>query len=369
LAQGEAADKSEIRNLKSETNPKCQKSQKHKTFLLREVKRTEKPRIYITDFLTGDLTVEQSILGELAEVIALGAEREEQLRGRIEDAACLMVYHFLGLGAKTINRLQQCKLIIRCGVGIDNVDCAAARKKGIAVANVPDYGTEDVADTAIGLMLSLTRGSHLLNSRLRSGRGPWSYTQAMPLHRLRGRVFGVVGLGRIGTATAHRAKALGMSVLFYDPYVGDGWDRAHGVRRTETLNELLSQAHILSLHCPATPETIGMIRAEQLARLPHGSFLINTARGALVDAGAIPPAIRSGQLAGAGLDVLATEPPSDDEPLLAAWRDPADPCHDRVIITPHAAFYCEEGMIDIRVKASEACRKALLGEPLRNVVN
>jgi D-3-phosphoglycerate dehydrogenase/C-terminal binding protein len=112
-----------------------------------------------------------------------------------------------------------------------------------------------------------------------------------------------------------------------------------------------------------------MIRAGQLARLPRGAFLINTARGALVDSSAVPPAIHAGQLAGAGVDVLATEPPAADDPLIAAWRNPADACHDRVIIAPHAAFYCEEGMMDIRVKAAEGCRKALLGEPLRNVVN
>ncbi len=326
-------------------------------------------RIYITDFITDDLRVERGILGDIAEVRALGAEREEQLKGRIEDAACLMVYHFLGIGAETISRLQQCRLIVRCGVGVDNVDCAAARKRGILVANVPDYGTEDVADTTIGLLLNLTRGSHLLNSRLRSNRGVWSYTQASPLYRLRGRTFGVVGMGRIGTAATYRAKSLGMNGVFYDPYVADGWDRAHGVRRAETLNELLAQTHVLSLHCPATPETIGMIGAEQIARMQRGSFLLNTARGAILDTSAIVPAIRSGQLAGAGIDVLATEPPCADDPLIGAWRDPSDPCHDRVIITPHAAFYCEEGLLDIRIKASEACRKALLGQPLRNVVN
>ena len=242
---------------------------------------SHKPRIYITDFLTGDLTVERRILGEVADVIALGAEREEQLLGHIEDAACLMIYHFLSVGAETLGRLRQCKLIVRCGVGIDNVDWAAARKLGIPVANIPDYGTEDVADTAIGLMLSLTRGSQFLNSRLRAARGPWSYTQAMPLYRLRGRTFGIIGLGRIGTAAAHRAKALGMNVTFYDPYVPDGWDRAQGIRRTEALNDLLAQTHVLSLHCPATPETVGMIGSDQLARLerlkarlkPIGRFL------------------------------------------------------------------------------------------------
>jgi C-terminal binding protein len=328
-----------------------------------------KPRVYITDFIDGSLDVEQRILGELATIKALGAQSEEELNGQIEDASCLMVYHFLGLSAKTINRLNSCKLIVRCGVGIDNVDHAAARKKGIAVANVPDYGTEDVADTAIGMLLSLTRGTHFLNSRLQAGHEPWSYTQAAPLYRLRGKTFGVIGMGRIGTATSHRAKALGMKVVFYDPYVPDGWERAHGVQRVERLNDLLSQAHVVSLHCPATPETIGMIGAEQIALMPRGSFLINTARGSLLDTRAIPSAIRSGQLAGGGIDVLPIEPPREEDPLINAWRNPADPCHERLIITPHAAFYSEEGLMDIRVKAAGACRRALLGEPLRNVVN
>ncbi|MCY3020309.1 MAG: C-terminal binding protein [Planctomycetota bacterium] len=329
----------------------------------------EKPRVYVTDFVTDDLAVEKRILGDLADVRALGAQGEAQLEGRIEDAACLMVYHFVSIGAATIGRLKQCKLIVRSGVGYDNIDGAAARAKGIPLCNVPDYGTEDVADSAIGMLLTLTRATHLLNSRLRSGRGVWSYTQAVPMHRLRGRTFAVVGMGRIGTATTHRAKSHGMDVVFYDPYVADGWERASGVRRVETLDELLAQAHVLSLHCPATPETLRMIGAAQIARMPRGSFLINTARGVVLDTSAIPPAIRSGQLAGAGVDVLPIEPPRDDDPLIAAWRDPSDPCHDRVVISPHAAFYSEEGMLDIRVKSAHACRRALLGQPLRNVVN
>jgi len=207
------------------------------------------------------------------------------------------------------------------------------------------------------------------NTRLRSNLGIWSYTQAVPVHRLRGRKFAIVGIGRIGTAAGQRAKALGMEVVFYDPHVPEGLEREQDVRRVGTLEELLAQAHVLSLHCPATPETIGMIGREQIARMPRGSFVINTARGKVLDTSAIPPAIRSGQLAGAGIDVLPVEPPPKDDALIAAWRDPNDPCHDRVIITPHAAFYSEDGMVDIRVKASECCRKAVLGEPLPNVVN
>src|SRR5439155_19420279 len=116
-----------------------------------------------------------------------------------------------------------------------------------------------------------------------------------------------------------------------------------------------------SLHCPATPETMGMIGAQQIALMGRGSFLINTARGALLDTSAIPPAIRSGQLAGAGIDVLPTEPPAPGDPLITAWRDPRDPCYERVIVAPHAALYCEEGLRDIRMKAAEACRKPLNG--------
>ena len=328
-----------------------------------------RPRIYVTDFLTDELAVEKDILGDLAEVIALGAEREEQLEGRVEDATCLMVYHFLSVGATTLARLRQCKLIVRCGVGVDNVDCSAARKLGIPVSNVPDYGTEEVADTTIGMLLTLTRGTHLLNSRLRAGRGEWTYTQAVPVFRLRGRTLGIVGLGRIGTATALRAKALGMQIIFYDPYVADGWDRVHGIDRTESLPALLVRSQVLSLHCPATAETCGLIGAAQIAALPRGSFLINTARGTILDTRAIVPAIHSGQLAGAGIDVLPGEPPDADDPLVAAWRNPEDPCHDRVILGPHAAFYCEEGLKDIRVKAAQACRCALLSRPLKNVVN
>ena len=187
--------------------------------------------------------------------------------------------------------------------------------------------------------------------------------------RLRGRVFGIIGLGRIGTAVALRAKALGMDVVFYDPYVPDGRDKSLGVRRVETLEELLAASHGLSPHCPLTSETHHMIRAETIARMKPGSFLVNTSRGGVVDTAAIPDAIASGQLAGAGIDVLEQEPPADDHPLLVAWRDPAHPAHHRLIVNPHAAFYSEEGMQDMRIKGSEACRRALLGLPLRHVVH
>lgn len=326
-------------------------------------------KVVVADFITGPLDPERSVLGELADVRAVAAHSEQDLVGRVEDAHALMIYHTIAITRRTIDRLQCCKLIVRCGVGYDNIDCAAARARGIPVANVPDYGTEEVADTALGMALALVRCISLLNSRLRAGLGEWSFQQAVPIWRLRGRVFGVVGLGRIGTATALRAKALGMDVAFYDPYVPDGRDKALGIRRCESLDELLRQTWVLSLHCPLTEETRSLINLNTLRTMPPGSYLVNTARGAIVDTRALADVLADGHLAGAALDVLPQEPPAPDDPLLAAWRDPAHPAHHRLILNPHTAFYCQEGLMEMRLKGSQACRRALLGLPLRNVVN
>jgi D-3-phosphoglycerate dehydrogenase/C-terminal binding protein len=328
-----------------------------------------KARVVIADFQHGSLEVEQGILGDLATVESLDVTTEDQMWGRVEDADALMVYHTIKVTRATIERMQKCRLIVRCGVGYDNVDHAYARTRGITVANVPDYGTEEVADSAIGLMLALTRGIAFQNAFLRPAGAKWRYEHVAPLHRLRGRVFAIVGLGRIGTAAAVRAKVLGMDVAFYDPYKADGYDKALGVRRIETLPELLAQAFVLSCHCPLSPETQNLIDAAAIELMPGGSYLVNTARGGIVDVTAIPAAIKSGRLAGAGIDVLPHEPPPDDHPLLVAWRDPTHPAHTRVILNAHNAFYSVEGLRDMRVKGAEACRRLFLGLPLRNVVN
>lgn len=329
----------------------------------------ERYKVVITDFITGDLAPERQILGDIADVAAYDALDEKELWGKIEDVDAIMLYHNLGLSAKTIERLKKCKLIVRCGVGFDNVDHALCRRLGIPVGNVPDYGTEEVADSAIGMMMSLTRGISRINSLLRDGIGPWIYTQVVPLHRLRGRVFGIIGLGRIGTAAALRAKALGMDVLYYDPFKPTGYEKALGIRRVDDLDALFAQSQVLSLHCPLTDETHHMVNRRTIAMLPAGAYLINTARGAVVDTAALPEALASGQLAGAGIDVLEHEPPPADNPLVAAWRDPRHPAYHRLIINPHLAFYSEEGLMDMRTKGSTACRKAILGEPIPNVIN
>jgi C-terminal binding protein len=326
-------------------------------------------QVFITDFIADSLEVERQILGDMADVIALDAHDETELHGKIEHADAIMLYHNLAIGRSTIQRLTRCKLIVRCGVGFDNVDHAYARSQGIHVANVPDYGTEEVADSAIGMMLAMTRGINFYNVRMRETPDPWMYSTAGTLFRLRGRTLGILGLGRIGTATAIRAKALGMSVLFYDPYVKDGYDKALGIRRVESLEELLENSFVLSVHCPNTPETKNMIDANAIQKMPCGSYLINTARGAIVDVTAIPDALASGKLAGAGIDVLVDEPPDPDNPLLVAWRDPSHPAYTRLILNPHAAFYSEEGLADMRIKGSTACRNILSGKTIRNIIN
>lgn len=325
--------------------------------------------VVITDLIDDDLAPEREVLGDVARVTALHARSEAELVGRIEAADAVILYHELALTAATIHRLERCRVIVRGGVGFDNVDRPLARQRGIAVANVPDYGTEEVADSALAMLLTLARGVHLCNSVLRGEHGDWSYEHAVPLLRLRGSVLGIVGLGRIGTAMALRGKALGMDVVFFDPYKPDGYDKSLGIRRAETLDELLAQSLAVSLHCPLSDETLHLIDARAIAKLPRGAYLVNTARGGVVDCRALPEALAAGQLAGAGIDVLEREPPRPDDPLLQAWRDPRHPAHHRLILNPHLAWYCQQGQRELRRKTAEACRRALLGLPLRNVVN
>ena len=326
-------------------------------------------KVVVTDYLNDDFAIERKVLDGLASIEAPFARSEAELVGKVEDADALMVYHEMILTRATLSRLKRCKLIVRGGVGHDNIDGIAAREFGIDVANIPDYGTEEVADSAIGMMLALARGINQYNSFHRRQNATWNQECAKPLNRLRGRTLGVVGLGRIGTAAALRGKAFGMRVLFYDPYKPAGTDKALGIERAESLGELLDRSYVVSLHCSLNEDTHRMIDKGALERLARGAFLINTARGAVVDTALLPWAIESGRLAGAAIDVLEEEPPSADNPLLVAWRDPNHPAHDRLIVNTHSAFYSEEGLEEIRRKGAENCKRAILGEKPINVVN
>lgn len=325
-------------------------------------------RVIITDFWTEDPDLEREALAGLASLDCLGASHEQQLRGRIEQADALLVWHDIRLGADSIASLERCRAIVRIGVGFDNVDLEAATRHGIPVCNVPDYGVEEVADHALAMLLALVRRLPDWQNALRAQPLRWDALCFPRLPRLRGRVLGIIGLGRIGTAMALRGKALGMQVCFYDPYTADGRDKALGLERVESLAELLSRSFAVSIHAPLTDETRGMIDAQRLALLPRGATLINTARGPICDTSAVLAALQDGRLAAVGLDVLPSEPANPADPLVRAFQQPDHPAYHRILLTPHAAFYSEAGFAEMRRKAALEVRRALLGEALRNRV-
>jgi C-terminal binding protein len=235
---------------------------------------------------------------------------------------------------------------------------------------VPDYGTTEVADHAIALTLAMRRGLLLhLEAQRKDPPAPWRYILDPLVRRSGVQTFGIVGLGRIGTAVALRAKALGFRVVFYDPNLPNGVELGVGVGRAGTLEDLLRAADVLSVHAPLTPETRGMLGLAQLSLLPKGAVLVNTARGPIVDVDAVATLLKSGHLAGVGLDVLPVEPPVEPVPeLLRAYRAREPWTEGRLIITPHSAFHTPEAWNDIRVKSAETMRAALLGPKPQNVI-
>ncbi len=288
-------------------------------------------------------------------------------------AACdgIVLWHEVKVTADVIERLPRCRAIVRAGAGFDNIDLAAAGAAGIAVANTPDYGTSEVADHAIALMLSLTRGITRYHEALSDDPiSGFDVTVAPLVRRIRQRTLGIVGLGRIGTATALRAKAFGMRVVAYDPYVSRGQEIAVGVDRVERLGDLLGQSDVVSLHTPLTEETRHMIDAAALAAMQPHAILVNTARGAVVDIDALHDALKAGTIAGAALDVLPAEPPPEAlPPLVRAYSDRAEWLAGRLVLTPHAAWGSPESAEDVRRKSVETVVAHLRDGELRNCVN
>lgn len=285
-------------------------------------------------------------------------------------AVALVCYHDITVTAELLDRMPRCRVVVRAGVGFDNIDLAAAGSRGIAVCNTPDYGTTDVADHAIGLMLAFLRGIPTYDRAIFDDPAAgWRFASAPTVRRLSTQVFGVIGLGRIGTATALRAKALGMRVVFFDPYRPTGIELAIGVERIPSLEELLTISDVVSLHAPLTPETHHMISRAALAAMKHDAILINTARGGIVDLGALMSALLDGQMAGAALDVLDVEPPTLDHPLLQAWRAPGSPLRSKLLLTPHAAFYSPSSLLDLRRKSAETALSFLRNGWSRDCVN
>jgi phosphoglycerate dehydrogenase-like enzyme len=266
-------------------------------------------------------------------------------------------------------RFPKLRFVCRMGVGYDGIDRVACAKRQVVVLNLPDYGTTEVADHAMALALTLRRGVLLhLEAQRADPPARWGYVDDPLLVRSGVQTFGIVGMGRIATAVALRAKAFGFRVMFYDPYLPNGVELGLGVLRAKTLEELLRQTDTLSVHTPLTPETRGLLGFRELSMLPKGAVVVNTARGPIVDIDAVASLLKSGHLAGVGLDVVPVEPPVEPVPeLIRAYRAREPWTIGRLVITPHSAFYTPQAWDDIRLKGAETMAAALAGTP-QNVI-
>lgn len=264
-----------------------------------------------------------------------------------DDVVGLLVWH--PVSAADMQRLPGLKVIATCSVGFDHIDVAAAERRGVWVCNVPDYCVDEMADSTLALLLALLRGVVTLDRSVRSG--AWDVYAAGPLARLRGTRLGVIGFGRIGRAVAQRALALGMEVWATDPVVAPKEISGSGVRPA-ALDELLASCTAVTLHVPLTEHTRGLISERKLALMGRGSFLVNTARSALVDVDALLAALDRGHLGGAAVDVIPVEPPTPQHPA---------PRHPRLIVTPHAAWYSPDSEREVYRRATLAVRAVLEG--------
>jgi len=283
------------------------------------------------------------------------AERAEMAR-----SAEVVVVSSAAMTRDFLSGLPRLKGLIRGGIGVDTVDVPAATDLGIVVANVPEFCTQEVAEHALALLFAVARKIALNDRSVRNGhwRGLIA-TQILPIRRLSGQTLGVVGMGKIGRSMAQKAQALGMKVIGFDPYLPQDVAAATGVRLL-SLDELLRQADIVSLHVPLTPETRHLINARTLALMKPQSILINVARGPIIDEAALQVALESAHLAGAGLDVLEQEPPSPSHPLFK---------FENIVFTSHYASCGVESYAEMRRQVSEQAAEILRGEVPHNLVN
>ena len=327
------------------------------------------PRYCVLD--ATEVEVEARCLEGIADVDCLAAKGSDDVPlDKVADCEAIGVWHSVWLDEELLRRFRSCKVIVRMGVGYDNVDIKAAARLGIPVCNIPDYGTEEVADSAMAMILGLYRKTLVLSHRMAEGvaiKGPDAIAAAAGgAVRVRGTTLGLLGLGRIGTAVAVRANAHGFRVVFYDPHVKDGQDKALGIERADTLEELLRQSRCLSLHCDNNATTEGLIDDAALSQLPHGAFLVNTARGELVVEDALARALKSGRVGAAALDVHATEPFT----MGNARASGALATAPNLVCTPHSAWYSIESRQEMREKGAATVALALdRSRTLRNVVN
>jgi len=320
---------------------------------LSESAAMSKPRVLITDRPWPDLAIEARELGPAATLVDAPDGGEETLCRLAADVDAIATC-WAPVTERVLAAASRCRHVARFGIGLDNIDVAAATRLGMLVTNVPDYCVEEVSDHALALLLALARNVGWFH--LATKNGEYRLSAAPPMRRLAGQTLGLLGLGRIGSLTARKAAALGLRVV---AQTASGSDHGTGVPIV-SFERLLADSDFLSLHAPLTPETRRIIDAAALRQMRPTAFLVNTSRGGLVDAAALWEALQANRLAGAALDVFDPEPPDLAQPL---YRDP------RVIVTPHAAFVSEEAVIDLRTRVARQLREALSGRRPENVIN
>jgi D-3-phosphoglycerate dehydrogenase len=301
-------------------------------------------RVIVSDQVFPTTDVERALLAEIDADLEVAGGTVEDLRKKAADADAVL-NTYLPIDAATIAAMPRCRIIARYGIGVDNVDVAAATAAGMTVTNVPDYSIAEVAAHALALILALIRKLPQGDAKIRAG--GWGLDGLRPIRRVSELNFGLVGYGKIARQLARSIEALGGSIVAYDPYVRE----APGLPPLLSLADLLSQSDVVSVHAPLTPESRGLIDAAALARMPPGSLLVNTSRGPLVVLEDVAAALRDGHLAGAGLDVF------DGEPLDPARIEGVP----NLIVTPHMGYYSEESIAESQRKAATQVIKVLTG--------
>ena len=314
-------------------------------------------RVLITEHGFADVEQERRIVEDAGfQLDVAQCKSADDVIQAAQGASALLV-QWGTISRQVLQALPDCKLIVRYGIGVDNVDLEAARELGVAVCNVPDYGIDEVADHAVSLALALGRQLPMLDKRTREG--VWKMAPVTPMPAYADMTLGTAGFGRIGREVLERARGFKFHLAAYDPFVPDEAFEGAGVTRL-SLDELFAQCDIISLHLPLMPETHHVVDAARLQQMKPHAILINTARGALIDTTALAPALQSKDIAYAGLDVYEDEPLPPNHPL----RD----C-DNALLTPHVAWYSESSVPRLQRMAAEEIVRGLRGEPLKNQVN
>jgi D-3-phosphoglycerate dehydrogenase / 2-oxoglutarate reductase len=312
-------------------------------------------KVLVTDYAWPSLDIERAVLAEAGvSIVEAQTGDEDELAALARDVDGILTC-WKQVSSVVLDASPGCRIVARYGVGLDNIATEHATRLGMVVTNVPDYCVDEVSEHAMGLALALARRIVTFSRQTRGG--GWDNAAAGHIHRIRGQTMGVVGCGRIGQATGAKSLALGMHVVAFDKYA----QRVpNGFELVATLDELLERADIVSVHLPPTPETEGLVGEAQLRRMKPTAFLVNTARGPIVEKSALIHALKEGWIAGAGIDVLPQEPPDSADPLLQL---------DTAIVTPHASFYSEESTVELQRRTAECVADVLRGQTPKNVVN